>query len=103
MCPAIVTDAPGPGEGAMRQSRGPAEEPAPELIWVGDGAWVAQDPAMPADDPRRVVAYVEHKDHRVYVLWVRDRRDVCVYESLREAITAVAAACAAARAPQHPA
>ena len=48
----------------------------PELIWVGDGAWVAHDPSLPEGDPRRVIAYMEHKDRRVYVLWVRDRQDV---------------------------
>ena len=81
-----------------RQQHSPSREPAPELIWVGDGAWVARDPAVPDDDARGLVAYVEHKDQRVYVLWVRDRRDVCEYASLREAITAIASTCAAAHA-----
>jgi hypothetical protein len=65
----------------------------PELIWVGDGAWVAHDPSLPEGDPRRVIAYMEHKDRRVYVLWVRDRQDVCCYETLREALDDVTAAC----------
>ena len=66
---------------------------APELIWVGDGAWVANDPSLPEGDPRRVIAYMEHKDRRVYVLWVRDRQDVCCYETLREALDDLTTAC----------
>ena len=63
-----------------------ADVVVPELIWVGHGVWVARDPSLPESDDRRVIAYVEHKDHRVYVLWVRDRRDVCCYDTLREAL-----------------
>ena len=70
-----------------------AHTPAPVLIWVGDGAWVARDPGIPADDARGVIAYLEHKDHRIYVLWVRQRQEVCCYDTLRDALQAVAAAC----------
>jgi hypothetical protein len=65
----------------------------PELIWVGDGAWVAHDRNLPEGDPHRVVAYMEHKDRRVYVLWVRDRQDVSCYDTLREALADVTSAC----------
>lgn len=66
---------------------------APELISVGDGAWVARDPTAADNDARRVIAYIEHKDHRAYVLWARERQDVCCYETLRDALLDVAAAC----------
>ena len=77
----------------------PAQASVPELIWVGDGGWVARDPAVPDHDARRVIAYIEHKDHRVYVLWVRDRHDVYIYESLREALQEIAVACQHAPPP----
>jgi hypothetical protein len=64
-----------------------------DLVWVGDGSWVARDPAVSDDDARRVIALIEHRDHHVYVVWVRDRQDVSRYESLREAVQDVAAVC----------
>lgn len=60
-----------------------------ELIWLGDGAWVACDPRADENDPRRVLAYLECKDSVVYVLWVRDRIGVVEFGSLREAVAAV--------------
>ena len=77
----------------------PAEPAVAELVRVGDGAWVARDPAVSDSDARRVMAYVELEgDHRVLVLWVRDGRDVSVYDSLREAVQEIAAACEIERA-----
>jgi hypothetical protein len=71
-----------------------ADRPAaPELTWVGHGAWVARDPSLPANEARSVIAFIEHRDHHVSVLWVRDRRDASTYDSLREACDAVAAGC----------
>ena len=67
--------------------------PGPELVWVGHGAWVARDPELPDHDPRRVIAYIEHRNHRVDVVWVRERRNVCSFETLREALHEVAAVC----------
>ena len=67
--------------------------PGPELVWVGHGAWVARDPELPDHDPRRVIAYLEHRNHRVDVVWVRERRNPCSFETLREALAAVAAVC----------
>jgi hypothetical protein len=64
-------------------------EVAPELLWVGDAAWVACDAAVPENDPRRVVAYLERKNGRVDVLWVRDGHEVSTYGSLRQAVHAV--------------
>jgi hypothetical protein len=61
----------------------------PELVWLGQGAWVACDPSLPEDDGRRVIAYLECKDGLVYVLWVRDRGAVIEFTSLREALEAV--------------
>ena len=45
--------------------------PAPELVWVGHGAWIARDPELPDNDARRVIAYIEHRDHRFDVVWLR--------------------------------
>jgi hypothetical protein len=64
-----------------------------DLVWVGDGSWVARDPAVSDDDARRVIALIEHREHHVYVVWVRDRQDVSRYQSLREAVQAVATVC----------
>lgn len=64
---------------------------APELIWVGDGGWVACDPTLPRSDPRRVIAYLECKDHQVYVLPVRSRSVARSYETPREALEALRA------------
>lgn len=71
----------------------PPTEISPELIWLGDGAWVTRDRALADDDPHGILAYVEHKDHRVYVLWVRDRHDVEPFDTLRDAVHELAVAC----------
>jgi hypothetical protein len=60
-----------------------------ELVWLGDGAWVACDPRLDEHDPGRVLAYLECKDSVVYVLWVRDPRGVVEFASLRDALAAV--------------
>ncbi|WP_396641850.1 hypothetical protein [Microbacterium sp.] len=70
-----------------------AEARNPELVWVGHGAWVARDPDLSDDDARRVIAYIEHRDHRVDVVWVRERRDVSNFETLRDALDEVARSC----------
>ncbi len=62
----------------------------PELLWVGSGGWVACDPSIDAADPRRVVAYVECKDDRVYVLWVAGAAGVCEFGSVRDALEQIA-------------
>jgi len=64
----------------------------PKLIWIGDGGWIAYDPDVPKGDPRRILAYVECKDHRVYVLWVHGRSELSVYSSIREALVDIGAA-----------
>ena len=60
-----------------------------ELVWLGDGGWVACDPRRDEHDPRRVLAYLECKDSVAYVLWVRDHGGVVEFESLRDALAAV--------------
>lgn len=65
------------------------QAPSLDLMWVGDGAWVACDTRLADRDARGVVAYLECKDHQVYVLWVRDQKDVCCYATLREALRVV--------------
>ncbi|WP_019180044.1 hypothetical protein [Microbacterium yannicii] len=67
----------------------PPQRRRPELLWVGEGGWVACDPEADADDPGRVLAYLECKDSVVYVLFVRGRTEVVEFESLRAAIDAV--------------
>lgn len=67
----------------------PHPERKPELQWVGEGAWVATDPDADEHDPHRVIAYLECKDSRVYVLWVSGATGVCEYESLRDALSAI--------------
>jgi hypothetical protein len=65
-------------------------DPRPDLVWVGNGGWVACDAAAGEGDPHRVVAYLECKDRIVYVLWVHGRGGVDEYPSLREALAAIA-------------
>lgn len=69
----------------------PTAQPArkPDLQWVGEGAWVASDPAAAENDPHRVIAYLECKGSRVYVLWVSGAKGVCEFGSLRDALTAI--------------
>lgn len=61
----------------------------PELLWVGSGGWVACDPAVDHSDPHRVVAYLECKDERVYLLWVTGSAGVCEFDSIRQALDAI--------------
>ena len=63
----------------------------PELVGVGSGGWVACDPDAAADDPHRVVAYLECKDEIVYVLWVAGSTGVREFDSLPAALDAIAA------------
>ena len=65
-------------------------DPRPDLVWVGNGGWVACDTLADHSDPHRVVAYLECKDEIVYVLWVHGRAGVDEYPSLREALAAIA-------------
>ncbi|MCH6231923.1 hypothetical protein MK786_14320 [Microbacterium sp. CFH 31415] len=65
-------------------------DPRPDLVWVGNGGWVACDSLAGHSDPHRVVAYLECKDQIVYVLWVHGRAGVDEYPSLREALAAIA-------------
>ncbi|MFB8145970.1 hypothetical protein ACFC1W_04400 [Microbacterium sp. NPDC056003] len=65
-------------------------DPRPDLVWVGNGGWVACDTLADHSDPHRVVAYLECKDEIVYVLWVHGRAGVDEYRSLREALAAIA-------------
>ena len=67
----------------------PPQRRRPELLWVGNGGWVACDPEADENDPGRVLAYLECKDSVVYVLFVRGGADVLEFESLRAALDAV--------------
>lgn len=60
-----------------------------ELIWMGSAAWVAYDTSLPENDPRRVLAYLECREQRVDVTWVREQRRDERFDSLREALAAV--------------
>lgn len=77
----------------MSTENAEAQPRTPELVWVGHGAWVARDPELPDTDARRVIAYIEHRDHRVEVVWVRERREVSRFETLRDALNEVARSC----------
>ena len=48
-------------------------------------------PDAAADDPHRVVAYLECKDEIVYVLWVAGSTSVREFDSLPDALDAIAA------------
>jgi hypothetical protein len=75
----------------MLETSMPAVQPRrPELLWVGSGGWVACDPSLDATDPRRVVAYLECKDDRVYVLCVTGSAGVCEFGSIRDALDRIA-------------
>lgn len=73
-----------------------------ELLWVGDGAWCACDTALPRNDARRVIAFVECVNHRVEVTWVRERRPSGVYETLRDAVRDIERSATPARAARGP-
>lgn len=60
-----------------------------ELNWVGNGAWRACDVAIPEDDARCLIAYLECHDDRVEVTWIRPFRPRSVFSSLRDAYLAV--------------
>jgi hypothetical protein len=60
-----------------------------DLLWVGGGIWAACDTGVPESDPRRVVAKLECKDHRVRVQWLLDGREPLQRDSLREALRTV--------------
>jgi hypothetical protein len=61
-----------------------------ELEWVGHGAWRACDVAVPSDDARCVIAYVECRAGCVDVTWVTPFRPMSRFDSLREAHRAIA-------------
>ncbi|MBM3716395.1 hypothetical protein ACO03V_06905 [Microbacterium sp. HMH0099] len=60
-----------------------------ELLWVGDGGWCICDAARDDDDPHRVLAFAQCRDHVVDVTWVRTPRPPERFETLREALLAV--------------
>jgi hypothetical protein len=62
-----------------------------DLLWVGGGIWAACDTGVPEADPRRVVARLECKDHRVRVQWLCEGRESLQRDSLREALRTVRA------------
>lgn len=64
----------------------------PELVWLGHGGWVACDPLAADNDPRRILAYLECCDGRVYVVWVRHGARADEFPTLREAVDAIDAA-----------
>jgi len=72
-----------------RSSAATTERRRPELVWVGDGGWVARDPAVDAHDPGRVLAYLECKDGVVYVMCVTVRPEVIEFPTLRTALDAL--------------
>ena len=70
----------------------PSPHRRPELVWLGHGGWVACDPLAAENDPRRILAYLECCDGRVYVVWVRHGARTGEFPTLREAVDAIDAA-----------
>ena len=61
----------------------------PELVWIGDGGWIACDPEADPDDPGRVLAYLECKDSVVYLLCLKGRPEVVELPTLQAALDEV--------------
>ena len=61
----------------------------PELVWIGDGGWIACDPEADPDDPGRVLAYLECKDSVVYLLCVKGRPEAVELPTLQAALDEV--------------
>jgi hypothetical protein len=61
----------------------------PELVWVGEGGWIACDPEADPDDPGRVLAYLECKDSVVYLLCVKGRPEAVELPTLQAALDEV--------------
>jgi hypothetical protein len=62
---------------------------AAELLPVPDGGWIACDRALQADDPRRVIAYLDCQGRDVSVTWVRERRQASTYPTMGDALQAM--------------
>ncbi|MDF2556134.1 MAG: hypothetical protein K0R60_2029 [Microbacterium sp.] len=62
---------------------------AVELLPVSDSGWIACDQSLGADDPRRVIAYLDCCGRDINVTWVRERREGCSYETLGDALQAM--------------
>ena len=82
---------------------------AAELVPVPDDGWIACDRTLQANDPRRVIAYLECRGRDVTVTWVRERRQACSYDTIGEALQAMSytlhspgAGSAASSAPSRP-
>jgi len=59
------------------------------LVAVAPDAWCVCDPTMPSNDARHLVAYIERDGDGVDVLWVREQRAACQYESLHDAVQSI--------------
>jgi hypothetical protein len=75
----------------LQQTRSETGTGQVDLLWVGDGAWCACDTSLEENDPRRVIAFVECKDHHVDVVWVREQRPPGRFDTLRDAVRAIEA------------
>jgi hypothetical protein len=60
-----------------------------QLKWVGNGGWRACDAAVPENDARCLIAYVECVDHHVEVTWMNARPKTTSFPTLREAYAAI--------------
>ncbi|KDA05955.1 hypothetical protein DC31_11840 [Microbacterium sp. CH12i] len=60
-----------------------------ELTRLGDGAWRACDASMPEDHPEHVVAFIERRNERFEVVWLRGSTVNREFEHLEGALDAV--------------
>ncbi|MFE7846546.1 hypothetical protein ACFUTX_15280 [Microbacterium sp. NPDC057407] len=72
-----------------RAQRRVESQSRPQLVWVGDGGWVAVDPTADVHDPLRVLAFLECRNTVVRLEWIRDAGEVREFATLREALDAI--------------
>jgi hypothetical protein len=76
----------------MTMTQGPVHQL--ELVPLGNGAWRLCDRNVDDDDPASIIAYVEHSDGGLEVVWVHGRVGWARFTTLGEVLEAAAAALA---------
>lgn len=59
-----------------------------ELTNVGESGWRVCDGSLPADDGRRVVAFMERVDDHIEVVWIRSTNAPTRFAALDDALDA---------------
>jgi len=71
---------------------GSSVDPHVELVALADNAWRLSDDRIPEGDARRILGYVEQRDGKVEIMWMRPKAGDCEYFScLAEALAAASA------------